>query len=140
MNDQLFQTVSGAAGTSSTYATIGDILLNARFQELLIEVANGGTSGEDLTNFNIQRQAPGSANFVDWIAGTDFDLGSSALTDVLRESGTDSDGGGLYVKGLPDGTHCQLRINVRGVHALRFQAMTASSTPTITITTTAVTF
>jgi len=126
--------LAGAAGDNAYGAAIGPVTLSGQYSELLVEVANGGAATEDLTNFKIQRQPHSTANFLDWVEGTDFDLGNSSLTDVLRESSKDSAGGGLYANALPDGTHCQFRINVRGAYAVRFYAKAgAGDTPAVTI-------
>jgi len=122
--------LSGTAGDNAYGAAIGPVTLSGQYSELLVEVANGGAATEDLTNFKIQRQPHGTANFMDWLEGTDF----ATPTDTLRESLTDSADGGLYVNALPDGTHCQLRLNLRGAYAVRFYAQAgAGDTPAVTI-------
>ena len=122
--------LSGAAGDNAYGDAIGPVTLSGQYSELLVEVANGGAATEDLTNFKIQRQPHSTANFLDWLEGTDFQTATATLPETLQ----DSAGGGLYVNALPDGTHCQLRLNLRGAYAVRFYAQAgAGDTPAVTI-------
>ncbi len=123
MNVPLEIDLSGTA-SGGAYGLIGAVSLGGNYSKMVVEVANGGVN--NLSNFKIQRQAHGDAEWIDWLEGTDF----QSVTETLEETGYEAPN---YVNTLPSGSALQIKVDVVAAYAVRFSAYGDGGTASITI-------